>query len=115
MAFDPKTWEQTFKRLNREHPPVQGPIERKPNLNNSLSRARRQIVAKPDALANPPDFLSIAELAPRWCCSRGTVYNRLRGAGAKVLDFGLRGKRSRKAVSLKAVLEIENRQTKRLR
>jgi hypothetical protein len=60
------------------------------------------------------EFYSIDELAERWRCSRGTVYNRLRGAGAKVLDFSAPGKRSRKAVSANTILEIENRRTKRL-
>ena len=60
------------------------------------------------------DFFSIGDLATRWRCSRGSVYNRLRRVGASVLDFAPRGKRSRKAVSLKAVLDIEVRQSKRL-
>ena len=60
------------------------------------------------------DFFSIPELAERWRCSRGSVYNRLRAAGAKVLDFAARGKRGKKAVSASTVLQIENRQTRRL-
>ena len=39
----------------------------------------------------------------------------LRAVGAQVLDFASRGKRGRKAVSLKTVVEIESHQTKRLR
>jgi hypothetical protein len=35
------------------------------------------------------DFFSIPELALRWRCSRGTVYNLIRGE--KVLDFALPG------------------------
>jgi hypothetical protein len=62
-----------------------------------------------------PDFFSIGELATRWRCSRGTVYNRLRAVGAKVLDFATApGKRSKKAVSIGVVLQIENRKTKAL-
>ncbi len=68
-----------------------------------------------DAPTVPTDYFSIEELADRWRCSRGTVYNRLRAVGSQVLDFAPRGKRSRKAVALKTVLEIEKRQTKRLR
>jgi hypothetical protein len=60
------------------------------------------------------DFYSILELAQRWRCSRGTVYNRLRAAGARVLDFAAAGKRGRKVVSTKVVFEIEARNTKRL-
>ncbi len=59
-------------------------------------------------------YFSINELAARWRCSRGTVYNRLRAAGAKVLDFAPRGKRGKKAVAAAVVAEIEARQTKRL-
>ncbi len=76
---------------------------------------QRQKTLKLDESVTPRDFLSIAELARRWRCSRGTVYNRLRAVGAQVLDFASRGKRGRKAVALKTVREIEDRQTKRLR
>jgi hypothetical protein len=67
--------------------------------------------------ANPSHsqaYFSIPELASRWRCSRGTVYNRLRAVGASVLDFSTAGKRSRKAVSTEVVLEIETRKMKRL-
>jgi len=60
------------------------------------------------------EFYSIAEVAERWRCSRGTVYNRLRAAGASVLDFSAGGARSRKAVSASTILQIENRMTRRL-
>jgi hypothetical protein len=60
------------------------------------------------------EFYSISELAQRWRCSRGTIYNRLRASGAKVLDFAIPGKRGKKAVPASVVLEIENRRTKRL-
>lgn len=61
-------------------------------------------------------FYSIAELARRWRCSRGTVYNRLRAVGAKVLDFSAApGRKSRKAVPIAVVLEIEKQRMKRLR
>ena len=60
------------------------------------------------------NFYSIPELAERWRCSRGTVYNRLRAAGARVLDFAAAGKRGRKVVARKVVLELETRNTKRL-
>jgi hypothetical protein len=60
------------------------------------------------------DFYSVLELAKRWRCSRGTVYNRLRAAGARVLDFAAAGKRGRKVVATKVVLEIEARNTKRI-
>ena len=63
---------------------------------------------------NERKYFSISELADRWRCSRGTVYNRLRTAGAQVFDPAPRGKRGRKAVSLDVVLEIEARHTKRL-
>ena len=60
------------------------------------------------------EFLSIFELAQRWRVSRGTVYNRLRTAGVKVLDFAAAGKKGRKVVSTRVVFEIEARNTKRL-
>lgn len=61
-----------------------------------------------------PEYLTIADLAERWGCSRGTVYNRLRAVGAKVLDFAGHGKKGRKAVHMSVILDIERRQTKRL-
>jgi predicted DNA-binding protein YlxM (UPF0122 family) len=59
-------------------------------------------------------FYSIGELAKRWRCSRGTVYNRLRAVGAKVLSFSPSGKKGKKAVSAMVVTEIEAQNTKRL-
>ena len=52
-------------------------------------------------------FFSIAELAQRWRCSRGTVYNRLRLAGGKVLHFGVAGRKSKKLVPVAVVLHLE--------
>jgi hypothetical protein len=60
------------------------------------------------------EFYSIAELAARWRCSRATIYNRLRQVGAKVLDFSSKGKKGKKAIPASVVMQIENRQTKRL-
>ena len=59
-------------------------------------------------------FLSIKELAERWRCSRATVYNRLRAVGASVLDFAPAGKRGRKVIPVRVVLEIETQKLKRL-
>lgn len=54
--------------------------------------------------ASPPQYLSIGELAARWRCSRGTVYNRLRAVGAKVLDFAPCNKKGKKVVPQRIVL-----------
>jgi hypothetical protein len=62
----------------------------------------------------PQEYFSIPDLAKRWRCSRGTVYNRLRAHGAKVLDFAPNGKRGKKVVAASTVLQLEARQTKRL-
>lgn len=72
-----------------------------PRANNSSDSSPRQA------------FYSMAELAARWRCSRGTVYNRLRHLGAKVLDFSVNGGKSKKAVPTFVVMQIEARQTKR--
>jgi hypothetical protein len=63
----------------------------------------------------PQEYLSISELAARWRCSRGSVYNRLRALGAEVLDFASPGKRGKKVVSLATIIRIEESRTKRLR
>jgi hypothetical protein len=51
------------------------------------------------------DFFSIPELAVRWRCSRGTVYNLIRGE--KVLDFAAPGHRGKKLVPADVVSRIE--------
>jgi hypothetical protein len=73
----------------------------------------REMASRRPALVRQ-DFFSVGELATRWRCSRGTVYNRLRSVGAKVLDFAPSGKRGKKAVPSSTVLQIESRQMRRL-
>jgi hypothetical protein len=53
------------------------------------------------------DFFTIQQLAERWSCSRGTVYNILRSTGTKVVDFAAKGCKGRKLVPTAAVEEIE--------
>jgi hypothetical protein len=60
------------------------------------------------------EFMTITELAERWRIARPTVYDRLRALGLKVLDFSPRTGRGRKLIPFGAVLEIENRQLRRL-
>lgn len=52
-------------------------------------------------------FFSIADLAQRWRCSRGTVYNIIRGE--KVLDFARPGRKGKKLVPAEVVHRIEER------
>jgi hypothetical protein len=59
-------------------------------------------------------YFSLQELAIRWRCSRGTVYNRLRLAGVKVLDFAVAGRKSKKLVAAPVVLHLEAKFTKAL-
>jgi hypothetical protein len=42
----------------------------------------------------------------RWRCSRGSVYNRIRGE--KVVDFAAHGKKGQKLVPAAVVLKIES-------
>jgi hypothetical protein len=53
------------------------------------------------------DFFSIQELADRWRCSRGTVYNLIRGE--RVLDFAAPGHRGKKLIPREVVSKIEGR------
>jgi hypothetical protein len=69
---------------------------------------------KPKASPVRKDFLTIPEIAVRWRIARPTVYNRLKDAGVRVLDFASKGARGRKIVPLGAILEIERQQLKRL-
>jgi hypothetical protein len=58
-------------------------------------------------------FYSIPELAERWRCSRGSVYNRIRGE--MVVDFAARGRKGHKLVPLDVVLKIERAHLRVLR
>lgn len=71
-------------------------------------------VLKVEATPARKDFLTIPEIAARWRIARPTVYNRLRDAGLRVLDFADKGARGRKIVPFGAILEIERQQLKRL-
>jgi hypothetical protein len=55
-------------------------------------------------------FFSIADLAERWRCSRGTVYNVLRGH--PVLDFARIGHKGKKLVPAEIVRAIEQSRMK---
>ena len=68
----------------------------------------------PARLSSEASYFSIRELADRWRCSRGTVYNRLRFAGARVLDFSTAGRKSKKLVPARTVFQLEAKFTKAL-
>jgi hypothetical protein len=57
-----------------------------------------------------PPYFSIPELALRWRCSRGTVYNVIRGE--KVLDFAAPGHKGKKLIPRDVVCRIEERHVK---
>jgi hypothetical protein len=57
-----------------------------------------------------PPYFSIPELASRWRCSRGTVYNVIRGE--KVLDFAASGHKGKKLVPREVVYRIEQSNTR---
>jgi hypothetical protein len=59
-------------------------------------------------------FFTIPELAVRWSCSRGSVYNYLREAGARIVDFAPPGKKGKKLIPLEVVERIERQRTKRI-
>jgi len=103
---------QLFERLDRENPRIDPAVFEK--LTRHLSQESRQVSADRDGVV-PRDFLSIAELAEHWRCSRGTVYNVLRRFHAEILDLGPRGKRGKKAVAMETVLEIEKKWGKKVR
>jgi hypothetical protein len=58
-------------------------------------------------------YYSISDLAERWRCSRGTVYNVLRGE--RVLDFAKTGHKGKKLVPAELVHRIEQRKMQVLR
>jgi hypothetical protein len=73
-----------------------------------IARVLRHIIARgvPGTLEGAKYF-SIPDLAHRWCCSRGTVYNTIRGE--RVLDFAAPGRRGKKLVPAEVVHRIEQR------
>lgn len=81
-------------------------VEQAPPLSLSRETAGRGI-------ETAPVFYSIADLANRWRCSRGSVYNILRGE--KVLDFAAPGRRGHKLVPIETVRRVEERRMKVLR
>jgi hypothetical protein len=63
---------------------------------------------------SPQSHFSIPELAVRWRCSRGTVYNTLRTAGVRVINLAPGKKRGRKLVPVETVEKLERQRTARL-
>ena len=76
--------------------------------------AQAAAISRPGVEACPTQpFYSIADLAARWRCSRGSVYNRIRGE--KVVDFAANGRKGHKLVPLGIVLKIERAHLRTLR
>lgn len=72
----------------------------------SILQAESKIDTRVEAGPMLP-YYSIPDLAKRWRCSRGTVYNVIRGE--RVLDFASRGHRGKKLVPAEVVRRIEQR------
>jgi hypothetical protein len=71
-------------------------------------------MSTPEVRACPTQqFYSIPDLAMRWRCSRGSVYNRIRGE--RVVDFAASGRKGHKLVPLDVVLKIERTHLRVLR
>ncbi len=81
---------------------------------NVLGKSLLPDVPSRDNTNRQQPFYSIPELAARWRCSRATVYNRLRFAGVKVLDFASAGKKGKKVVPALTVFQIESKHLKAL-
>ena len=72
-----------------------------------------QAIIQPDT--SRAEFFSVDDIAARWRCSRGTVYNRLRSAGGLSLDFSSKKQtRSKRSIPRSVVLQIEEKYTKRI-
>ncbi len=80
--------------------------------------AKKPESTQPKATSDKPvsrEFYTVQQLAERWSCSRGTVYNVLRSTGTKVVDFAARGRKGHKLVPVAAVEEIERKKLRRIR
>ena len=100
--------ESPLARIGRMLGPAQ---EKRPKV----AKERLRKAVRPDTPEIPPPFSTYSQLAERWGVSWGTVQNWLRDGHVPVLDRAPRGKRGKKVVARKEVLEFERRNTKRLR
>jgi hypothetical protein len=121
----PKHHEQLLTRM-RDHP-ESGTVGERILCGEVIRDAKRRFVigltdeqqhavkerqdgpASVSAPSTPREYFSIAELAQRWRCSRGTVYNLFRRLHLKLTDLGPPGKRGKKAVPMATVLEVERK------
>lgn len=71
-----------------------------------------QIEATPSGSGLQP-YYSISDLAERWRCSPGTVYNWI--YGEMVLDFAAPGRKGKKLVPREVVHSIEAKHMRRFR
>ena len=65
-------------------------------------------------VSTPKSFFTIPELAARWGCSRASIYNYLRDAGARIVDFAPTGGKGKKLIPLSVVERIERQRTRRM-
>ena len=73
----------------------------------------REAESAPPPTGAVQQFFSIPELAERWRCSRGSVYNRIRGQ--LVVDFAAKGRKGHKLIPVHVVLKIEREHLRVLR
>jgi hypothetical protein len=78
-----------------------------------MASAAQIAATKPEQSGAGQPFYSICDLAERWRCSRGSVYNRLRGE--RVIDFAAPGRRGHKLIPLETVQRIERAHLRVLR
>jgi hypothetical protein len=78
-----------------------------------MASAAQTVITKQEQAAPGQPFYSISDLAERWRCSRGSVYNRLRGE--RVVDFAAPGRRGHKLIPLETVQRIERAHLRMLR
>jgi hypothetical protein len=83
------------------------------DLQNLKADESRSAVVNAEEIGKAQAFYSIPELARRWRCSRGSVYNRIRGE--RILDFATKGGRGHKVVPHEVVSNIERRHMRILR
>jgi len=60
------------------------------------------------------DYFTIPQLASRWQCSRGSVYNTLRTFGARIVDLATPGKKGRKLIPVETVEKLERQRTTKM-
>jgi hypothetical protein len=102
-----------FSQSSRRTGSVSRANNHQPRVFRGGAEVKALMIDEKARIRSEKPLFSITDLAERWCCSRASVYNRLRGE--EVVDFAANGKKGSKLVPLHVVLKIEREHLRVLR